>query len=138
MGFLPSFSCFSFLLDPLKLRLANNVAYMGRGDKPRGPFFLDEDIVERHEANIPFLAYSPRFRLEYALAFSELFLLRDDAIVSSYMSQTPLTDLRDPWKVVKAHLVCPDLDDPIQEIDKMSRLRALSFRDLYRTQGMNV
>ena len=109
---------------------------MGRGDNPRGPFHLDEETIARHQANVPFLNYSAEFRSEYALSFSELFLLRDDAVVASFMSHTPLSDLLDPWKVVKAHQVCPDLDDPLEEIDRMSRFRALSFRDFYHQQGM--
>ena len=109
---------------------------MGRGDNPMGPFFLDEETITEHQASVPFLNYSAKFRAEYALSFSELFLLRDDAVVASFMSRTPLSDLLDPWKAVKAHQVCPDLDDPLEEIDRMSRFRALSFRDYYQAQGM--
>ncbi len=126
---------FRFLQAPLKIRLGVRSRI---GEDLGGPFSLPDRIVQLYKGKVPFLEYSSRFRHQYALAYSELFLLRDDAVISGYLSATPLGQLRDPLKVARARQLCPDLDDPIEEIDKMSRLRALSFQAFYRAQGRNV
>jgi hypothetical protein len=131
-----SFTFSSFLLAPLKIRLGAPHGYIGHVDRVGGPFHLDEDLVEEYRAEVPFLEYSSKFRHQYSVAFAELFLLRSDAVVASYYSHTSIQDLRDPWKTVQASLVCPELDDPVEEIDHMSRLRALAFRDEYLLSGV--
>jgi len=59
------------------------------------------------------LNFSEEYRLELSRAFSEVYLLRAGAAVTSVMHHRPLRTLRDPVRIHKASLACND-QDPIQ------------------------
>jgi hypothetical protein len=59
------------------------------------------------------LDFSEDYRRDLALAFSEVYLVRENAAVISLMQHVPLRYLRDPGRIQRARMACNG-QDPVQ------------------------
>jgi hypothetical protein len=106
-----------FLALPSLIQAPRDYDRALRGLPSRSVFNVeDEVILAPHVANSPIgaqLLYPAEYRRELSDAYSEVYLLRDDAAVTSLMEHRPLRELRDPARVHRARLTCNG-QNPVQ------------------------
>ncbi len=106
-----------FLALPALLHVPRDQDRRRQNLPPRRLYEIDAELmVSPHVLNSDFasdLVFSEEYRLELSRAFSEVFLLRGGAAVTSVMHHRPLQSFRDPRRVQAATLAC-NHQDPIR------------------------
>jgi hypothetical protein len=101
---------FRFLSLPALIQAPRDILRERRGDPRRRIFEVeDELLLAPYIANTnvgPQLNFPEAYRQELSEAFSEVFLLRDNAAVESYMNHRPLREFRDPARLQRARASC--------------------------------
>ncbi len=100
--------CFNrFLALPSLIQAPHDYSRRLRNVPRRRPYEVEPNILlSPHIAHLPDLLYPEEYRLELAWAFSEVFLVQDDAALSSVMEHRPLVQFRDPLRISRARLSC--------------------------------
>jgi hypothetical protein len=109
--------CYRFLALPALLHVPRDQDRHRQGLPPRRLYEVDPEVMTSpyvlncHLASD--LNFSEEYRLELSRAFSEVYLVRAGAAVSSVMHHRPLRAYRDPARVQRAALACNN-QDPVQ------------------------
>ncbi len=94
-----------------------------RRQPPRRVYHVEPEVLCSPQiAGMPIvveLGYSEEYRQELSRAFSEVFLLRDDAAVISIMHHLPLRTLRDPGRIQRARDACNDQDPVLLHLNPL-------------------
>ncbi len=112
----PYFCVFRFLALPSLIQAPRDHDRLRRRVRPRRPYEVEPEVLgSRHVMWTPValqLDFSEDYRRELATAFSNVYLLQENAAVISVMHNIPLRDLRDHGRIQRARMACNG-QDPI-------------------------